>query len=538
MNLFQIIIKQMRQRALSTWLTTISVLLGVALAVGVMILRRESQALFGMKDFGYELIIGPPKGSPLQLTLNTVYHLDVSPGNIPYSLYEDLAAKTPDPSRFDYRPLVKIAVPFMVGDSYNGRRIVGTSPEMFGIDSATGNPIDGDHFEYQLDKRYELAQGHVFHRAKFEAVLGSDAFAKEHFALYDDKLSEGENEKRHAVFQATHGFPGPNDKPDIHKPKWHVVGALKPTHTANDRVLFVPVISLYAIAEHEPGMIDQALIRAGFDPASIPPEGLDEALRKAGFDPGTFPQLERRRLLHLKKPSVASKPAEDLLHDAAVPPVPAAGVDKKEGDDDDEPAYTLDGEGAIVPDLPRDAWEISAVLVKARGQGYQAEALKYRFRVANVEATAVSPAEQMRDFFATFFKPTTHVMLIISLLVSIVAGVAILVSIYNSVSARLREIAILRALGATRRRIVLIICLEAAAIGLVGGLIGMALGHATGAVESYYFNLRMGQGIDWWSSDAYEWLYLLIVVGIATLAGLVPALKAYRVPVATNLAAD
>ena len=79
MNLFQLIFKQMRQRALSTWLTMLSVLLGVALAVAIMILRRESAALFGQSDFGFELIIGPPKGSPLQLVLNTVYHLDISP---------------------------------------------------------------------------------------------------------------------------------------------------------------------------------------------------------------------------------------------------------------------------------------------------------------------------------------------------------------------------------------------------------------------------------------------------------------------------
>src|SRR3954466_4372612 len=133
MNLFQLIFKQMRQRALSTWLTMLSVLLGVALAVAIMILRRESAALFGQSDFGFELIVGPPKGSPLQLVLNTVYHLDISPGNVPYALYEDMSRRTPPPQgRPDYRSYVRLAVPFMVGDSYNGRRIVGTSPQMFG----------------------------------------------------------------------------------------------------------------------------------------------------------------------------------------------------------------------------------------------------------------------------------------------------------------------------------------------------------------------------------------------------------------------
>src|SRR5205809_5308117 len=129
MNPLQLVLKQMRQRALSTWLTLLSVLLGVGLAIAIMVLQRESRGLFAQSDFGYDIIVGPPKGSPLQLVLNTAYHLDVSPGIIPYSLYEDLARKTdPPPGGTDYRPYVKTAVPFMVGDSYQGRRIVGTSP--------------------------------------------------------------------------------------------------------------------------------------------------------------------------------------------------------------------------------------------------------------------------------------------------------------------------------------------------------------------------------------------------------------------------
>src|SRR5205085_1314444 len=115
MNLFQLVTKQMRQRSLSTWLTLLSVLLGVALAVAIMILRREGQSLFAQTDYGYDILIGPPKGSPLQLTLNTVYHIDVSPGVIPYELYEDMARKTPPPKgRPDYRRYVKLAIPFMV----------------------------------------------------------------------------------------------------------------------------------------------------------------------------------------------------------------------------------------------------------------------------------------------------------------------------------------------------------------------------------------------------------------------------------------
>ncbi len=79
MNYLQLVFKQMRQRALSTWLTTLSVMLGVGLAVAIMVLGRESESLFGQNDYGYDAIIGK-KGSKLQLVLNTIYHLERQPG--------------------------------------------------------------------------------------------------------------------------------------------------------------------------------------------------------------------------------------------------------------------------------------------------------------------------------------------------------------------------------------------------------------------------------------------------------------------------
>src|SRR6185437_3915945 len=275
LELFQLVFRQMRQRAVSSSLTLILVILGVGLAIAVMIVRRESQSLFGQSDFGYEIIVCPPKASATQLVFNTVYHIDQSPGNIPYKLWEDMEHSP------RYRPYVRWAIPFMVGDTYQGRgdrRIIGTSPQMFGYtDDGQRIPSNEEShpFEYRYGKEFELADStdsdkngkpivpRMFKPRKFEAVLGSEVAEKDGFHLYDDTLSEEENLKRHAVFQATHGMPAPNEKPDIHKPKWHVVAFLKQTHTANDRALFIPVISLYAIEEHDIALIKQKLIQAG-----------------------------------------------------------------------------------------------------------------------------------------------------------------------------------------------------------------------------------------------------------------------------------
>ncbi len=373
--------KQMRQRALSTWLTCFSILLGMALATSIMIVGREGKSVFAQTDYGFDLLVGP-KASPLQLVLNTIYHLDVSPGNIPYSLYEDMATgrpTSPDGKKNPFRGLVQWAVPYAVGDSYQGRRIVGTTAQLFGLDDS-GAPLPAEKIpEYRGGERYTFADGRAFNPHKFEAVVGSEVAA--HTGL-----------KVGATFHATHGFPGPNDIPDIHEETWTVVGVLNETHTANDKVLFIPLTTFYAIFEHEAGL---------------------EAIN------------------NIKGAAAASAPAPATADTSSV----------NEG-------YITAPDGTITPKLPKSDWEVSAILVKSRSG---ATSLQTQFILKNLpDAVAVSPASVMQQFFDTFLSGTLKLLIVISALVTIVGAVSILVSIYNSVTARNREIAIMRALGATR----------------------------------------------------------------------------------------
>ncbi len=470
MNLLELILKQMRQRFLSTTLTCLSILLGMMLATCVLILEREGKNVFAQSDYGFDILVGP-KASPLQLVLNTIYHLDVSPGNIPYSLYEDMATGrelSADGKKNPYRGLVQWAVPYAVGDSYKGRRIVATTPQLFGVDDA-GTPLPADEVpHYRRDARYTFAQGRPFVARKFEAVIGSEVASATGLKVGD-------------TFHATHGFPGPNDIPDIHEEIWTVVGVLNETHTANDRVLFIPLITFYAIFEHEAGLESISGIQA------------------AG----------------------ATKPA-------AAPPPPTT---KQEPE---EKAYTLNPDGTINVKLAKAEWEISAILVQTRSTF---AALQMQFILRNLpDAVGVSPAQVMEGFFDTFLPTVSLLLLIISTLVTIVAGVSILVSIYNSVTARNREIAIMRALGATRARILAAVCLEAGLVGVIGGILGILAGHLLAGAGSLFLQHLMGTGIAWWHFGPWELLYFPVVVAVSLLAGLVPALKAYKTPVAENLA--
>jgi putative ABC transport system permease protein len=479
MNLFQLVLKQMRQRALGSWLTILSVLLGVALATAVLLIRRESEQVFGQNDYGYDVLVGP-RGSPLQLTINTVYHIDKSPGNIPYSVYQGLANPR--------HPQVKIAVPYAVGDSYKGRRIIGTLPKLFGFDDS-GEALKPDRvIEYRPGKKYELAQGRVFHPEKFEAVIGADIQRLTGLGLG-------------GKFKATHGLPAPGQQEDIHDQEWEVVGVLKPTHTANDEVLFIPLTSFYAISEHEEGL------------------KAHEALREAAG---------------VKSPAPAHSPAPAPAP-APTAPAPNSAPDA-DHDHDHEGAFDLNPDGTIHLHVPKNEWEVSAVLVRSRG-GIAPQTLMYMLNNSPMPVMGVNPASVMREFFNTFLRGSSLLLLAVAALVTLVAAVSILVSIYNSVAARLKEIAILRALGATRRRVLALICVEAGLIGLFGGLLGIIVGHLAAGAGSVYFNKTLGESINWVTPDRWEGVYLVGAVVIAVLAGLVPAMKAYRTPVATNLVA-
>jgi putative ABC transport system permease protein len=348
-----------------------------------------------------------------------------------------------------------------VGDTYMGLRIVGTTPRLFGFDDK-GEPLSTP-FEYRPGRSYKIAQGKLFQSNRFEAVIGSEVPR-----LTGLKLG--------SKFRATHGQPVRGQTPDEHAEQWEVVGILEPTRTAADRVLFIPLLSFYAIGGHEQALEAQAAIKAGEDPSRVASRGADEQ--------GT---------------------------------------------------YRVNPDGTFEIMLPKEKWQISAILVKSRSP-FAAQTLMYTIPLRS-DAAAVNPASVMREFFDVFLSPSVRLLQAIAFLVTIVAAVGILVSIYNSISARMREIAILRALGATRARILTLICLEAALIGLIGAVLGLIVGHLLAAGGSLFLQRLVGEGINWLVPSRQEWLYLGVVVAIAILAGLVPALKAYRTPVATNLVA-
>ncbi|HEX5105421.1 MAG TPA: ABC transporter permease, partial [Pirellulaceae bacterium] len=147
-------------------------------------------------------------------------------------------------------------------------------------------------------------------------------------------------------------------------------------------------------------------------------------------------------------------------------------------------------------------------------------------------------------------------LLLLTAMICIVSGISILVSIYNSMSERRHEIAVIRALGAGRGTVMTIILLEATLLALGGGIVGWLLGHAgvwacsplieeqTGVQVGFYnwepaFRFLNWLGVSGAAAEQYtlpvESVLIPALILLAILVGLWPAISAYRTDVARSL---
>ena len=152
-------------------------------------------------------------------------------------------------------------------------------------------------------------------------------------------------------------------------------------------------------------------------------------------------------------------------------------------------------------------------------------------------AQAVLPIREMSTLFTMFVDPLRLVLLGLTVLIVIVAGIGILVSIYNSMSERRHEIAVMRALGAGRQTVMFIVLLESILLSLAGGLLGWLVGHLLIGGLSPWIARQTGVSLGSLQFVGYELVIIPGLIVLAALVGYLPALAAYRTDVAKALSA-
>ncbi len=148
--------------------------------------------------------------------------------------------------------------------------------------------------------------------------------------------------------------------------------------------------------------------------------------------------------------------------------------------------------------------------------------------------TVAQPAQQIGNLFR-FVSNIDQIFLGLAGVVMLSSGIAVMLALYNSMEQRRRQIAVLRVLGCSRERIFGLVLTESAMLGLIGALIGLVLCVIGAWVVAAIMKRELGLVIQP-SLDA-RWTLMVVIATImlAALAGVIPAVMAYRTSVAKNL---
>jgi putative ABC transport system permease protein len=207
MSLFGLSLAYIRARALNAALNLLLLALGVGTIVLLLLFSAQLGERLTRDARGFDLVIGA-KGSPLQLILSSIYHVDFPTGNVPL---EEVA-------RWRQHPLVETVIPIALGDSVAGFRIVGT--------------------EHAYAEHYggELSAGRLW-EAPFEATIGSAVAAATGLGVGDTLVG-------------SHGLApgGPVHADEVYT----VVGVLAPTASVLDRLVLTPIDSVWLVHGFEP----------------------------------------------------------------------------------------------------------------------------------------------------------------------------------------------------------------------------------------------------------------------------------------------
>ncbi len=150
------------------------------------------------------------------------------------------------------------------------------------------------------------------------------------------------------------------------------------------------------------------------------------------------------------------------------------------------------------------------------------------------DAQATVPAEEIRKLL-TRIGNVDRILLAQAILIIIVAAIGTGLAMFNSMTARRRDIAIMRALGAKRQTIFVIVVGEAILISAIGALLGLFFGHGIVSLAAPAIEAAAGFAIPGWVFHPFEIILFMGVLLVGAISGIGPAVSAYRTNVANGL---
>lgn len=210
MNLLTLSRKNILAKPLNTLMSILLFALSIGLITFLTLFNHQFKQGLDNNLAGIDLVIGA-KGSPLQLILNSMYHIDAPTGNIPLN--------EAGPFLNPKHPLIAASVPLSLGDSYGAYRIVGAPPSILTLYGA--QQVEGD-----------------IYRHDFDVVVGAVVADKLHLHIGDD-------------FYSTHGLEENEDLMHDHGAPFVVTGILQPTGTVLDQLILCTPQTVWKVHEHD-----------------------------------------------------------------------------------------------------------------------------------------------------------------------------------------------------------------------------------------------------------------------------------------------
>jgi putative ABC transport system permease protein len=244
MNLLTLSWKYLTFRPLSTGLNAILLAFGLAIITVLLLVQHQFEQKMTRDAAGIDLVVGA-KGSPLQLILSSVYHIDFPTGNI----------KMEEAQRISRSRLVKKVIPLAMGDNVQGLRILGTNHDY----------LDLYAVKFAAGKAWEKP---------FEVTLGSESAM-----ILGLKLGDS--------FSGSHGISVGSHDHDQHA--FTVTGILAPSGKVVDRLVLTSIESVWYTHDEEGGAEPDTTAQGGEELTAVeeaPELGMDphlQAVAARGF---------------------------------------------------------------------------------------------------------------------------------------------------------------------------------------------------------------------------------------------------------------
>ena len=512
MLVFDLALKSLRNRAFSTSLTVGSIALSVALLIGVENVRVGMRESFSNTISQTDLIVGT-KGGTIQLLLYSVFGMGAPTENVSWEAYREWAD----------HPAVEWTIPYGLGDSHRGFRVIGTNEDFY------------RHYRYRGGQQIALAEGRA-NEDLFDVTLGADVAAELNYALGDE-------------IAVTHGLGEVGFVTHDHMP-FTVTGVLAKTFTPVDRAIYVTLEGMEAIhwedgapaasddghthdeAEAAPADDGHAHDEAEVAPADDGHAHDDEA------DTQAAPADDAHA--HDDEAEAQAAPADDgHAHDDEAEAQAAPADDGHVHDDEaDAQAAPADDGHVHAEDISIEDVEVTQVTSFFVGTTNRRDVLQLQREINDFEdepMMAVIPGVALNEMWQGLAYAETGLRLV-AIFVVLVGLLGMLVSLYTSLNERRREMAILRAVGAGPNRIITLLVLESLCLASAGALAGLTLVYVLLSVAQPIVEAQAGLFIPIRPPGSIELLFLGAVVLAGFLMGFVPALKAYRTALHDGLA--